>query len=390
MAKIKRKKLERGVKLVQGHVYTPLAAAVTDLNASGIDAEQLECQWAPFRINLSIPYVGEDSRSRMWATGFVLPPLQDTMLLSTTTQLYTDAAGNANQPYYVTTPDVVDTASAIYLDEVSVSFDQRDAPGAVASPWYDDANGGSAEQGKISFDDMPLCDLRIAIVEKEPLFFTPLLDRAKASLTPTREVWSASIPHTSFANDVFNNMPFVSSSINQVVDQWKSYAVSLSFPGVAPALPSVTRKNPVFPSVEISLKFRSQIRKRNTRETWAPENAPTASLSKRTRAAAGQSVAHSAPAAGTKITADTASGVNINIASVDEAFRQGIYAGFSENSEAGQTVDAVAEELEPRLVLRSAYGAAFPKQPCRRMVQRKLRPAPIRNRRDVSKRQGLN
>ena len=349
MAKIKRKKLERGVKLVKEHVYTPLAAAVTDLNNSGLDAEQLECQWAPFRLNFSIPYLGEDSMGRTWATGFVLPPLQDTMSLSTTTQLYTDLDGNANQPYYVTKPDAIDTASPIYLDEVSFSFDQRDAPGAIASPWYDSATGGSEHQGKISFDDLALCDLRLAIVEKEPLFFTPVQDRPRAQLLPTREVWSAEIGHAQFGNDVFNNLPFVVSGINQLVDQWKSYAVSVSFPGVEPAVlhSATANKNPVFPSVELSLKFRSKIRKRNTRAVWAPENAPTPSLTKRTRSAAGKNVSHSAPADGDKIAADTAQGVNINIASVDEAFRQGVYAGFSEDSAAGQTIDAVAEELEP-------------------------------------------
>ena len=349
MAKIKRKKLERGVKLVKEHVFTPLASAVTDLNSSGIDAEQLESQWAPFRINLSVPYMGEDSPGLMWATGFVLPPLQDTMSLATTTQLYTNRAGVANQPYYVTKPDVIDTNSPIYLDEVSISFDQRDAPGAVASPWYDAIQGSSPDQGKISFDQLALCDLRVAIVEREPLFFTPVQDRAKASLLPTREMWSAEIGHINFGNDVFNNMPFVVPGINQLVDQWKSYAVSVSFPGLTPAASAggTANKNPVFPSVEISLKFRSKIRKRNTRATWAPENAPTDSLLKRTRVAAGQAVPHSAPADGAKITADTTQGVNINIASVDEAFRQGIYAGFSEDSAAGQTIDAVAEELDP-------------------------------------------
>ena len=351
MSKVSRKGLERGKKLVKEHVFDPLSAVVTDLNAAGLDAEQLEAEWAPFRLNYSIPYFASDSISPELSIPFVLPPLQDTMTFDFVTKAYTDSSGNNTTTTSIGS-GTSDTSVVIFLDEVSFGFDQRDAPAAIASQYYNSPNGRSDDEGKLCYDLISQYDIRLSILEKEPLFFVPPDARAEEDEVPRREVWSVDIDHTSFANDVFALNPFVVSDINIQIDPWKSYVFTMAFPKIGAYLElDLGDTNPAIAvvSIEASLRFRSKVMKRNTRTTWAPDNAPTSALTKRSRTAAGNPVSITVPADGAKITADpiASGGVNASIAAVDEAFRAGIYAGFNEHCEAGKTVEAIAEELDP-------------------------------------------
>lgn len=349
MAKVNRQKLERGKKLVKEHVFTPLASIVTDLNGAGIDAEQLEAEWAPFRLNYSVPYFGSDSRSSDLSIPFVLPPLQDSMSFTSVRKTYINRAG-ATVTSDELSPATTSTTTQIFLDEVSFGFDQRDAPAAIASHFYNNGLGSSADQGKLCYDLIDKYVVRLSIVEKDPLFFVPLAARTEEHEIPRREVWSVSIPAESFANDVFALNPYVVSGINEQIDPWKSYIFTMSFPAIGNYADNGLAANAPAASVvsiEASLKFRARVMKRNNRATWAPDNVPTSALTKRSRTAAGNPVAHSAPADGAKITADTTTGVSINMASVDEAFRSKLYSGFNEQCEAGQTTEAIAEEIDP-------------------------------------------
>ena len=240
----------------------------------------------------------------------------------------------------------------VFLDEVSFGFDQRDAPAAIASQYYDDGEGLSDDEGKLCYDLISQYDIRLSILEKEPLFFVPPDARVEEDEIPRREVWSVDIDHTSFANDVFALNPFVVSDINIQIDPWKSYVFTMAFPKIGNYIDGDLQDgNPAIAvmSIEASLKFRSNIMKRNTRAVWAPDNVPTIALTKRSRTAAGNPVSITVPADGAKITADTiaSGGVNASIAAVDEAFRAKIYAGFDRESAAGETTDAIAEELDP-------------------------------------------
>ena len=84
MAKITRKKLSRGAKLTPEHVYPPLADAASQLTGVSIEKEQMQAPMAPFRVNLTLPYLAGDSLPHGTATiPFVLPPVQPVFLAST-------------------------------------------------------------------------------------------------------------------------------------------------------------------------------------------------------------------------------------------------------------------------------------------------------------------
>ena len=345
MAKVKRKALERGKKLVKEHVFDPLAAAVTDLNGVDIALEQLDAQWAPFRINWSIPYIAADMASTAHSIPFALPPLQDSMAFTTTSRAYTDTPGNALTTVKVEA-DTKANAVEIFLDEVTFGFDQRDAPAAISNQFSSGATRMSADQGKLCFDRITDYDIGLSIQEKDPIFFVPPADRTAEHEMLRREVWSVNLDHTAFANDVFALNPFVVGDINEQIDPWKTYVFTISAPKVGIPRAPADGEQAALVSIEVSLKFRAKLMKRNV-GTWAPDNAPTSALTRRSRTAAGNAVSLPLPADGAKITADETGGVNVSIAAVDEVLRAKLYAGFNKNSEAGSTLESISEEIEP-------------------------------------------
>ena len=130
MAKITRKQLARGAKLLVQHIFTPLQSAQTNLTGSnGIAEEQLSARMAPFRLNLSIPHLnsyanytrlpGSANTVPAHAVPFMLPPLQG--------DLDFEAVGGT----IGNIPTVDSDTPQVILDEVSFSFDTRGEPAAV-------------------------------------------------------------------------------------------------------------------------------------------------------------------------------------------------------------------------------------------------------------------
>ena len=351
MGKIKRKKLERGAKLTREPIFDPLTAAAQALNGLDVEREQLECDWAPFRLNFSVPYLGPDCDSSEWSVPFVLPPLQDDMAFRSTDITYTDARG-ASATSYDLSPDVSGEVLPVFLDEVSFGFDQRDAPFGVSSPWSGELpataipNPKYGVGGKMNPALLDTYDIRLSIMEKDPLFFVAMPERRKEDLqVPKREVWSVHIKPESFGNDVFSLNPFVVESINELIDPWKTYVFTVHAPKIF--WPPANSVSSVLPSVEISLKFRRPIEGDTRRLVDNKINAPTSSRAAVTRTAAGTDVAITTPAANTSVGAETSTGINTNIAAIDTAMREKVFSGFNEHSEAGTTLEAKAEELLP-------------------------------------------
>jgi hypothetical protein len=176
------------------------------------------------------------------------------------------------------------------------------------------------------------------------LAFVPQVDRTAEHEMLRREVWSVNLDHTAFANDVFALNPFVVGDINEQIDPWKTYVFTISAPKIGIPRAPADGEQAALVSIEVSLKFRAKLMKRSAA---APDNIPTASASRITRTAAGNAVAVPLPGDGQKITADQSRGVNVSIAAVDEVLRAKLYAGFNKDSEAGETIESISEEIEP-------------------------------------------
>ena len=58
MAKVTRKKMARGVELTVDQVFDPISSMATQLNTSGIEAEQMQRGDGTFRLNFNIPWLG--------------------------------------------------------------------------------------------------------------------------------------------------------------------------------------------------------------------------------------------------------------------------------------------------------------------------------------------
>ena len=122
MAKVTRKNLARGTKLNPTHTHGPLTDIATEVNASDVDLDQRQQRFAPFRVNLNIPYLDSTFISTVneadakYSIPFTLPPLQEDFAISTS------AIGTK-------TPGVVPT---YILDEMYISFDQRGEAGVIA------------------------------------------------------------------------------------------------------------------------------------------------------------------------------------------------------------------------------------------------------------------
>ena len=133
MSKITRAKLARGAKLLVDHIFSPLTSAQNELTSRRINADQVQADYAPFRVNLSIPRLSAASNrtrghfpppggtvpeSPFHGIPFMLPPLQEHLSFTTDTR---------GAKVFAPSP----SAPEIVLDEVSFSFDQRLEPAAI-------------------------------------------------------------------------------------------------------------------------------------------------------------------------------------------------------------------------------------------------------------------
>jgi hypothetical protein len=352
MAKITRKKLSRGAKLTPEHVYPPLTSAASQLTSIAIEKEQMQAPMAPFRVNLTLPYLASDSLPSGTITmPFVLPPPQDFFLTAT------NAAGGKDPVYAGDLP-------VLKLKSVSFSFDQRAEPGAVASQFWTKSGtadtgtyGYSSEQGKVSYEDVTRLDIKLSLHEKTQEYFG---DTYPYNLE--RELWSTVIPAAEgYAGVALRANPFIQSDLDIAVDPFKSFILTISCPG----LDDTDGRNLALPSIETSLRFVCELMPRDTGQT-AVQNIPAdgGSGSGKYGAKTAPSVTINTPAHSTAIESDSSDGVNYNIDTLDEQFRDKLEGGYNRFADVPPTEviadDAAYEVIAVPLYQNMAHGGLSP------------------------------
>jgi hypothetical protein len=337
MAKITRKKLARGAKLLVEHIFTPLQSAQTSMTgALGVDQEQIAARMAPFRVNLSIPHLNSfanytrplgipETNSVCHCVPFMLPPLQD------------DLDFTAVGGHFGNVPTVDSDTAQVILDEVSFSFDTRGEPGAILSNWAGGTSslGRSADQGKIDYERVVNYDVVLSILERKPSWgmSTP------TSFAPSAAVWSGVItPNIELASDYDRpGNPITIADIGKPIDPYKCYVLVI-------AVPNMDKGQVVeLVSIEVSMKFYSRLRPRDSGTSI--QNIPARHRGERNRnntftttgigiySSTPRPLITGAPSAGDRITANDATGVQRAMAVIDEFFRGKLKGGYNMHSE---------------------------------------------------------
>jgi len=347
VAKITRKKLARGTKLMPDHVSTPLSDAATQLSSTSVEREQMAAPMAPFCVNLSLPYISSDAMTPGTITiPFILPPTQEYF------NAQTNAGGGKTPAYQWDAPQVK-------LKSVSFSFDQRGEPAAIASNFWDKTGtpnygkfGYSSQQGRMSYEDVTKLDISISLLEKDQHYFG---DTYPYSLE--NELWSTVIPHSAFSGPSFRANPFIQTDIDISINQYKTFVLVVHCPG----LDDSDDRYLTLPSVEVSLKFVSELLQRDSGET-SVQNIPKdgGSGSNKYGAKTGPTVTVTAPSAGEAVKADDSKGVSDNITAIDEQFQDKLQGGYNRFGDVPPTEtikdDAAYDVIAVPLYQNAAHG----------------------------------
>lgn len=319
MAKVTRKRLARGTKYVQEHVFEPIDDASSpsighQINNAGLDNENIAAHSMPFRVNLNIPFIdskftqGSGDTARFFTVPFTLPPLQDTFAYTTNGVIKSPTVSAANNP------------APLLLDEISISFDQRAEAAAIVDNWYStDAGTAAAGQGDdvgdLNFDELGKLNLKFAVFQKPSRFFNP------QSPLWANELLSFEVPYTFWSA----SGPFVVKDLNKAIDPYKTYALGV----YAPELPG---NNIALVNICASMKFKHDLVKRDVGPDI--QNMPTKSRNQTSRTTSGHAVTITAPTPNTTIEADSADGVSHNLGVIDEALSERFTGGIDRYGEA--------------------------------------------------------
>ena len=350
MAKITRKKLSRGAKLTPEHVYPPLTSAASQLAGIAIEKEQMQAPLAPFRVNLTLPYLAGDSLPKGKITiPFALPPTQDFFAITQ------NAAGGKDPIYPGDMP-------RIKLKSASFSFDQRGEPAAITSQFWKLSGSGttntgtygySSEQGHMSYEDVTRLDIQLSLHEKTQEYFG---DTYPYNLE--NELWSTVIPGAEgYSGAALRANPFIQGDLDVAVDPFKTLVLTIYCPG----LEDSSGRNLALPSIEVSLKFVCELMPRDTGET-AVQNIPAdgGSGAGKYGAKTAPSVTINTPTHSTAIESDSSDGVNYNIDTLDEQFRDKLEGGYNRFADVPPTEviadDAAYEVIAVPLYQNMAHG----------------------------------
>ena len=370
MAKVTRKNLPRGVVLTVDHVFDPIEAMDTELEAVAIESEQKEAPYSTFRVNLNTPWI--DSKY------FFDNATTDGDTISET-------ATSCNAPYYIPfclppTQDywppgdaaVLGTSQPVpILDEICFSFDQADEPCAIMSQWFGKKTATAVNPastspatyggyllkpavatgedppsewvpnpyaGKKSYDRTDAYEFRIVIYEKEQFAWS---DFGSNSNVPgeiaedLKEVVSIAYPATNFIATTARFNPAAVSGINRQFSPYKTYVAAL----YAPRLHDFNlerRQHAAVISVWIGLKFKMEGMERDIGGDHPVSGDPLVQNIP-TRAGSGarqpEVISILPPAADTPISADVLpGGINTNLQKIDQVFHDKIRAGYSTDS----------------------------------------------------------
>lgn len=316
MAKVTRTRLARGTKLLTEHVHVPLASIASEINAATVDIDQMQQKFGTFRINLNFPGIGSTGPfmdQNPFSVPFCLPPLQD--------EFNVNVVDSKNEwETTVSTPQV-------FLDEISVGFDQGDAPAARVGEIYTGSGVINPNINRADYSNLQAYDLTVSLVEKAQEFFgnQDVLHRAD------RTMFSIPLDHALFAGLEKRFNPIAITDINMAINPYKTYALVLHAPNIAKTTGMQDENDYVFLSFTASMKFRSTMVTRDLNAAQV-QNLPTKDTNQqiRSRTVIGDAIAITAPAPNATIEADEAhGGVNTNYEKIDRVFREGMKGGYN-------------------------------------------------------------
>lgn len=310
----------------------------------------MQAPMAPFRVNLTLPYLASDSLPKGHITiPFVLPPPQDLFLTTI------NAGGGKDAIYSGDLPQMK-------LRSISFSFDQRGEPGAIASQFWKLAGSGtvntgkygySTEQGHVTYEDVTRLDIALSLHEKTQEYFG---DTYPYNLE--RELWSTTIPAAEGYSGVsLRANPFIQTDMDITVDLYKTLVLSIQCPG----LEDSTGRNLALPSIEVSMKFACELMPRDTGQT-AVQNIPEdgGSGAGKYGAKTAPSVSISTPSAADPLKAEDTKGVNTNISTLDQQFQDKLEGGYNRFADVPPTEviadDAAYEVIAVPLYQNMAHG----------------------------------
>ena len=241
MAKVDRRLLSRGIKLLREHITDLLVDGVkAEIDAGTVGQENLEEPTLPFRVNFYIPLIDSaffEAADPTFYTGtlpwsvakdevawfmpFMLPPPQS--LFSSTGVIDKD------DPVFV-------------LDEVQFSCDTRGEPGVIV-----DQVGGAAGAGKVNYEDLTPYDLVVQLLQKRPI----VLDGGRV---PTRDVFTAQINGASLTTRLGRQNPAVFGGLSRTLSPYSTYILAIKAPNLYNSSGPVRRG---LVNVCVSLKMRS-------------------------------------------------------------------------------------------------------------------------------------
>jgi hypothetical protein len=320
MAKVTRTKLARGTKINADHVHTPLSSIASQINASNIDAMQMQQRQGTFRINLNFASIGAEGPfydQNPWSVPFCLPPLQEYWNV-------TSVGGLKQWNTDTGTPQV-------FLDEITLGFDQKDAGAAIVSEGDFVAPGRlNAEANKSDYSTIQAYDFTVSLVEKSQKYFGGTDELYRAD----RTIFSIPLEEVLFSGLERRENPLLIGDINQAINPYKTYAFVIHAPNLYKTTGMQNVNYYAFISMTISMKFRTDLVNREEYDTTSgktPQNFPTkdSNQAKRSRTLIGQAITITPPVAGDTITADDAKGVNTNYELIDRVFREKMRGGYN-------------------------------------------------------------
>ena len=346
MAKISRKKLARGTKLMPGHVSDPLADAATQMTNIDINRDQMKAPMAPFCVNLSVPFLGPASLPAGTITiPFALPPLQEDFESRGT-------FGTGAPVYPAAMPQIM-------LKSVSFSFDQRGEPAAIASQFWTQSGTGntgkygySSEQAKLTYEDVTKLDIKISLHEKDQAYFG---DAYPYKLQ--KELWSTVIPESVLSGRALRANPFIQTDIDIAIDPYKTLLFTVHCPG----LTDTAGRNLTLPSIEVSMKFLGELVQRDS-GSGDVQNIPADGGSGENKygAKTAPSITISEPGTGTALKAADTAGVNTNVTTIDSQFTAKLQGGYDRFGDTPPTEvikdDAAYDVIAVPLYQNSANG----------------------------------
>lgn len=238
MSKITRKKLTKGTKLQAQPVNDFYQAVERTIGERTLNKENLVYQ-TPFELEWSIDSINWTNdvltQQQAWTFPFILAATQD-----------------------IFSPQLTEESIAYTLRQIVVSMDQGDEP----IVWFPKQSrllpAGGVELLGTSEGDAGNFDFKINIYKK-----TPSVVEANIKTWET-EMVSYDIPGAAFAVANQGTNPYVIKNINQKFTSDSAYCMSVQFIGQTPSADEAGLRNLCIKNLQISLKFTTPIRQRDS------------------------------------------------------------------------------------------------------------------------------